>query len=257
MFQQAEIRKWPKELQRYPVDEVISRAESRSRKKERDYHLFSNNCEHFVTWCICGLNTSLQVQSWYQPVWDTTKAVGTAAIEGLKTYGISKGVPMFLKAVGNVSDEILGVVSSSMTAAGFVVGGAIETGFAAWSIFKDLERMKEGRLSKSQFKINSVSTVSKAVGHIAGGIAGSIIGSVAGPLGSVVGGAIGYGAGHVVGSAVGWCYEHAPKIKKTFEDYVIAPVKMVVNTCVDAVKTAGQTVWEGVKSVFSSLFSWW
>lgn len=172
-------------------------------------------------------------------------------------YGLSKGVPAFLKAVGNVSDEILGACSSSLAPAGFAVAGAIETGFAAWSIYSDYKKMKQDSLSESQFKINSVSTVSKTLGRLSGSIAGSIAGLPGGPFVSAVGGAVGYGVGHFVGSAVGWCYEHAPKIKEKFQDYVIAPVKKVVNTCVEAVKTAGKTVWKGVKDVFDSLFSWW
>lgn len=183
------------------------------------------------------------------------KGVGKGTKETLKKYGVSKSVPAILKAVGNVSDEIIGTVSSPLF--GFAVGGVIETVFAASSILNSYRRMKEKTLSKRQFVIDTVNTASKAAGRIGGGIAGSLVGSVFGPLGSIVGGGIGYGLGHAVGSAVGLCYEYAPKIKEKFQENVIAPVKKAVNTCVDAVKAAGKKVWEGVKSVFSSLFSWW
>ncbi|XP_031557681.1 uncharacterized protein LOC116294262 [Actinia tenebrosa] len=206
----AKIRKWPKELQRFSVDDVISRA--KSRKNERDYHAFNNNCEHFVTWCKCGLNTSLQVEPWYKRAWDIVKAVG-GAMECLKTYGISEGVPALLRIVGNVSDEIVGAISSPLSPIGFGVGGVIEASFAVYYIYQDHKKTKQERLSESQFEINTVTTGSKAAGHIAGATIGSVIGTTFGVVGSLVGGGIGYGVGHVTGSAIGWCYEYASKIK--------------------------------------------
>ncbi|HEY9657563.1 MAG TPA: lecithin retinol acyltransferase family protein, partial [Allocoleopsis sp.] len=43
----------------YVPDVVITRAESRL--GERLYNLFTNNCEHFATWCKVGRNESLQL----------------------------------------------------------------------------------------------------------------------------------------------------------------------------------------------------
>jgi hypothetical protein len=45
--------------QRLSVDETVRRAISRL--GHRDYELFHNNCEHFVTWCITGKAESRQV----------------------------------------------------------------------------------------------------------------------------------------------------------------------------------------------------
>ena len=43
----------------YSRAEAVIRAYSRL--GEDDYRLFSNNCEHFVNWCIMGMPISLQV----------------------------------------------------------------------------------------------------------------------------------------------------------------------------------------------------
>ena len=49
----------------YPVrfipDTVIQRAESRL--GERKYNLIFNNCEHFATWCVTGVNDSRQIRN--------------------------------------------------------------------------------------------------------------------------------------------------------------------------------------------------
>ncbi|WP_413167315.1 lecithin retinol acyltransferase family protein [Capilliphycus salinus ALCB114379] len=51
-------------VRRYPVryipDTVIQRAESRL--GERKYNLLFNNCEHFATWCVTGVNDSRQIR---------------------------------------------------------------------------------------------------------------------------------------------------------------------------------------------------
>jgi hypothetical protein len=45
----------------YSSDEVVSRAYSRV--GERDYRIFSNNCEHFCSWCTRGRSYSAQVEA--------------------------------------------------------------------------------------------------------------------------------------------------------------------------------------------------
>ncbi|MEB3277430.1 MAG: lecithin retinol acyltransferase family protein [Lyngbya sp.] len=51
-------------VKRYPVryipDTVIQRAESRL--GEQKYNLLFNNCEHFATWCVTGVNDSRQIR---------------------------------------------------------------------------------------------------------------------------------------------------------------------------------------------------
>ncbi|MGL6281093.1 MAG: lecithin retinol acyltransferase family protein, partial [Microcoleaceae cyanobacterium] len=45
---------------RYIADTTIYRAESRL--GEREYNLLFNNCEHFATWCVTGINDSKQIR---------------------------------------------------------------------------------------------------------------------------------------------------------------------------------------------------
>ena len=50
-------------------DAATRLARARSRLGEQRYRLFSNNCEHFTTWCITGESRSHQVERWLQRLW--------------------------------------------------------------------------------------------------------------------------------------------------------------------------------------------
>ena len=56
------VRKHPQ--RRYTPQQSISRA--RSRLDENLYSLITNNCEHFVNWCIDGKHRSKQVETGIQ-----------------------------------------------------------------------------------------------------------------------------------------------------------------------------------------------
>jgi hypothetical protein len=50
----------------YSPQEIVQRALSRI--GENDYRLLTNNCEHFCTWCVCGVGRSVQVERrWLLP----------------------------------------------------------------------------------------------------------------------------------------------------------------------------------------------
>jgi hypothetical protein len=49
------------ERSEYSSAEIVSRA--RSRVGERHYRIFSNNCEHFCSWCTRGKSYSVQVEA--------------------------------------------------------------------------------------------------------------------------------------------------------------------------------------------------
>ncbi|RZT41535.1 lecithin retinol acyltransferase family protein [Cupriavidus agavae] len=51
----------PEPCARYLGTEAVSRA--RSRLGEDHYHLLTNNCEHFCTWCLLGQARSEQVET--------------------------------------------------------------------------------------------------------------------------------------------------------------------------------------------------
>jgi hypothetical protein len=46
--------------------EAVARA--RSRLGEDRYRVWTNNCEHFVHWCLSGSPRSVQVERWAQPL---------------------------------------------------------------------------------------------------------------------------------------------------------------------------------------------
>lgn len=54
----VQVLRYPK---RFIPDTVIQRAESRL--GEQNYNLLFNNCEHFATWCVTGVNKSQQVEN--------------------------------------------------------------------------------------------------------------------------------------------------------------------------------------------------
>jgi hypothetical protein len=55
-----------REAAQYRAGEVVHRA--RSRLGENRYRLFSNNCEHFCTWCLTGRSYSVQLNAcWRRP----------------------------------------------------------------------------------------------------------------------------------------------------------------------------------------------
>ncbi|KAK3717081.1 hypothetical protein QZH41_009450, partial [Actinostola sp. cb2023] len=243
----AKRRIWPEELERFDVDEVIRRA-TKCRKGESWYNVLDNNCEDFVTWCKCGLNVSLQVKPWYRKAWNGAKAVASGALEAVKTLIVKETTPL-LVAAANLSDDLVGLVSSPLSPIGFGVGALIETGLAIRSIYKDYNMMKQGIISKGQCIVNTVATSAKAAGRFTGGVVGATVGfAFGGPVGSIVGGALGAGLGHFAGSAVGsaveWCYEAAPKIKKA------------AITCLNGMKTGVEHAWSTVKGFFKSIFSW-
>ncbi|KAK3698185.1 hypothetical protein QZH41_019289, partial [Actinostola sp. cb2023] len=245
LYQQAKRRIWPEELERFDVDEVIRRA-TKCRKGESWYNVLDNNCEDFVTWCKCGLNVSLQVKPLYRKAWNGAKAVASGALEAVKTLIVKQTTPL-LVAAANLSDDLVGLVSSPLSPIGFGVGALIETGLAARSIYKDYQMMKQGIISERQFKVNRANTSAKAASRFTGGVVGATVCSTFGPVGTIVGGALGAGLGHFAGSAVGsaveWCYEAARKIKKA------------AITCLNEMKTGVETAWSTVKGRSRALFT--
>lgn len=63
-------------------DGAASIERARSRLGEDHYRLWSNNCEHFVEWCITGASRSPQVEAWSGRVQRGLAALGKAV--GLK-----------------------------------------------------------------------------------------------------------------------------------------------------------------------------
>lgn len=99
-------------------DEVIGRAESRLGSK--DYHLVTNNCEHFATWCCTGRIASQQVRL-ATSLTSSSAAISTAAATTASVVG----------AVGSVAGVSGAGIMSGLATAGGVVGGGAAMGPAA------------------------------------------------------------------------------------------------------------------------------
>jgi cytochrome c5 len=60
---------------RFPGVEAVTRA--RSRLGEDRYRVWTNNCEHFVHWCLSGIPRSTQVERWGRRVRAALSALAT------------------------------------------------------------------------------------------------------------------------------------------------------------------------------------
>ena len=195
---------WPDEIDCFPVTEVIERA--RSRKNEPCYDLLKNNCEHFVTWCKCGLNVSLQVESWY--LW--ARDLLYSAFAGLYDFVKKKAfVPLLTKIAANASDEVAGFICENAEWIGFGIGILLEAGLASYEIYK---AFKYHNKTTREFWAKLAEIVAKAICRVGGGYVGSLLGPLICPAGGVLssflGGALGAGLGHLLGSAIAWCFEN-------------------------------------------------
>ena len=200
---------WPAHLKRFSAEEVIKRAFTRL--GENWYDILKNNCEHFVTWSMCGLKVSLQIEQWYL----TAREVAYSAFTGLYDFARNKTkdkvvLPLLIKLQANVSDEVAVFINENALYVGYGLAILMEAGVAGHEIYKAYTHCK----TTEEFKVKFVDIVAKAACRLGCGITGSCIGTAvcpaAGPIASLVGGAIGAGLGHLFGALIGWWYENSP-----------------------------------------------
>ena len=199
---------WPAQLKRFSVEEVIARASKRL--GENCYDILKNNCEHFVTWSMCGLKVSLQIEQWYL----TAREVAYSAFTGLYDFGrnitTKKVLPLLIKLQANVSDEVASFINENALYVGYGLAILMEAGLAGYEMYKSWTYCK----TTEEFKLKFVDIVAKAACRLGFGIVGSCIGTAvcpaAAPIASLVGGAIGAGLGHLFGALIGWWYENSP-----------------------------------------------
>lgn len=91
---------------------VISRAESKL--GSTDYHLVTNNCEHFATWCCTGRTASQQVRM--------VSSLTTSGAATATSLGTTAGVVGAVGSVAGLSGA--GVMSGLGTAGGIIGAGA-------------------------------------------------------------------------------------------------------------------------------------
>lgn len=138
---------------RYSPEEAADRACLRI--GENDYRLLTNNCEHFVNWCLEGEASSEQVQRGQQAAQGavTAAAIHHPAVQNaLKTALVSGGAVGTGLAVGTLATTtttattvgLAGFVGSSagLGSAAGPVGAAVGAGlglaaYGAYRLFKD------------------------------------------------------------------------------------------------------------------------
>ncbi len=101
---------------RFGAEQAAERA--RSMLGQSGYHLFSNNCEHFATWCVAGEHSSAQVE---------------AVASGAGLVGVGAVVPsLAMSAVTTLGGAAIrsgpNLMSGLATIGGTVVGGIVILG---------------------------------------------------------------------------------------------------------------------------------
>ncbi|XP_031555427.1 uncharacterized protein LOC116292283 [Actinia tenebrosa] len=191
---------WPRELRRYRARKVVRRAISR--EGEKTYNCLTNNCEHFVMWCMCGLTVSLQVKFWY--TW--AKEIVGALCAGVTHTARSQLGSFFLKLLANASDEIAVTVLKEQNyafAVGFAIASIMEAGLCWLEIEEAFENREKGVI-KNDYDLNTklLEIVAKVLSRLLLGAAGSLAGSAFGLPGSLAGGMIGAAVGNYLGAVV-------------------------------------------------------
>lgn len=224
---------WPPEMRRYSVEETTKRA--LRREGESYYDVGKNNCEHFVMWCMCGMNICLQVKTIHFVFQETAIAIKNSLFHMAETLPVKFG----LEQVGNLCDDAANAVgkflarggakATSKIALGVSAGLAIliDTIVVGYEINQNHKKWKEGILIKSreEFTQKVTEAVMAGAGRLGCGIGGMILGQILIPvpfLGAIIGSLLGAGLGdllgrwvgrHYVGKGIGWIVE---KLKSIF-----------------------------------------
>ncbi|XP_031574626.1 uncharacterized protein LOC116308361 [Actinia tenebrosa] len=132
---------WPKELRRYGVKKVTKRA--KKRKDEQTYDPLKNNCEHFATWCKCGLNISLQARLWClwaRKIVDKILAGGNAIIESI--------VPVLLRVLATVPNKSVAAFASKSFAES-LMSNLVEKGFINDTVISNIKEIFDEWMMKN------------------------------------------------------------------------------------------------------------
>ena len=227
-FQEKDVQRivWSRDVRRYTVEETIERAQQK-RKGEAHYDFAKNNCEHFVMWCMCGINTSLQIKDIHVAVREILGAVKNSV-----THAVGSEVPTSsLKGILNAVDDVAilaakGTAGLSKLSIGLPLGfGALaEVLIAGYDIYVAYDRW-DGILikSRSEFIQRVLEIITTAVSRFGCGAFGAIIGQIFIPVpvvGAVIGNLVGAGVGELIvpllrGFGRGICWL-AQKVRELF-----------------------------------------
>ena len=245
------IERWVREIKEmykyiyYKCDDaqkVVERA--LSRLGERAYNLFTNNCEHFATWCKTGRQRCSQIQPLKARAVTSTVAGGsggaatvasrciascisfacengtTIAYE-IKTLVTCGGPKNVLKGVGNAIvnggkkigfNGLKSGCSAAITGALIVVSEACLFGYNCYKAqrnYKAAIKLAENDEMKEYCKEHRNWNIAEAgfesVGGIAGAAAGAAIGSFVPVIGTAIGAVVGNVVGRILGKFCGRC----------------------------------------------------
>jgi len=146
----------------YGAEVVVARATSMIGRS--GYDLFSNNCEHFATWCVTGEHSSAQVEM----VWSTAGVIGVGNIA--PRIGRSAVVGMGATAPRSASNVMSGLTKLGGSAIGgvTVVAGAGAIAGAGTMMFA----------LRDKAYLTDEDRTARRVGRVAG-VGGAAVGTVA------------------------------------------------------------------------------
>lgn len=235
---------WPEELQRFSVQEVITRALT-ERIGENFFDLKKNNCESFVMWCLCGLNVSLQVtpprkalldagSGVIRSIWHFLQQAIKVGTELLDDFGTAIGKRVMRSGVGQAAPKALSKVGVGIGAAVTVIVEALMAGNDIHNAYKKWEG---GVLIKSreEFIKEATDIVLLALFRSGGSIVGMIVGQIVIPIpvvGGLVGAVLGVFGGHLLGKFM------SEKCTKTLARLIESKIVPILEKAYDVMKSA-------------------
>ncbi len=111
----------------FDAEQVAERA--RSMLDQSGYHLFSNNCEHFVTWCVTGEHSSAQVEAAASGaslvgVGAVVPSLGVGVVTTLGRAAIRSG-PNLMSGLAAVGGTVIGGIVVLGGISGLMAGGTM------------------------------------------------------------------------------------------------------------------------------------
>lgn len=197
---------WPKKLRRFNANDSVIRA--KSREHERKYNCLTNNCEHFVVWCICGLKVSLQVKNWHTWPKELVKFLWFTTIECAVQWGIILLIP-HPNVSEDVSLKILGQPENAAFAAGFAIILVVQLLLCFHEVRKAIAESR-GQDFRTGHELDAalVDIIAKKWFQFHLGTAGVCFGLPYNTLGSVVGVFVGVVAGNRLGAITKWYFKN-------------------------------------------------
>ena len=191
----------------FQTEEVLRRA--KQRLNERQYNVFTGNCEHFATWCKTGVDFCSQLIPFYKRVTETVSNIISNLPKTLMAVLTKSLVPkVALESVDEVIESAIlaiPVLSKSLS-----IGLTLGTGLLSLVIefvaflfnYKSAKRqLDSGLISKDAYKLLIRQYIGESIG---GAVLGTALGflTIVNPLLGITMGAAGNVAGRLIGRSI-------------------------------------------------------